>query len=161
MKSRSGYNGMESVFTFLLLGVFAVACLFLTVLGARVYKNGAGAFTQHNADRILSSYIRSMVRGMDQEGAVTVETVDGVEAVCVTEHYASGDYVTRLYCSDGKLREWFSKADHTFIPADGTPICDAAGMTAELSDGLITAQIRETEDSDPMQVAVRVFSPAS
>ena len=161
MKSRSGYNGMESVFTFLLLGVFAAACLFLTVLGARVYRNGAGAFTQHNTDRILSSYIRSMVRGMDQEGAVTVETVDGVEAVCITEHYASGDYVTRLYCSDGKLREWFSNADHAFIPADGTPICDAAGMTADLSDGLITAQIREKEDSEPMQVAVRVFSPTS
>ena len=157
MRSRPKYNGMESVFTFLLLGMFAVSCVFLTVLGVRVYRNGAGTFTRHNTDWILSSYIRSMVRGMDREGAVSVETADGVDMITVTETYDSEAYVTRLYCSDGKLREWFSQADHAFKPEDGAPICDAAGMSARLEDGLITADITEEEGAQPMRVAVRVF----
>jgi len=157
MKTRISHNSMETLFAFGLLGMFAVACLFLTVLGVRVYRGSAAAYTGHNTDRILSSYIRSMVRAADREGVISVEDEGGVQSLALREEYDGVAYVTRLYCSDGKLREWFSEENHAFRPEDGTPVCDAAKMQVELRDGLVLADIQKEETSDPVQIAVRVF----
>ncbi|MBO7709428.1 MAG: DUF4860 domain-containing protein [Lachnospiraceae bacterium] len=157
MTNAPNHNGISSLFAFLLLGMFALSCVFLTVLGARAYRSGNAACTDHNTDRILSSYIRSMVRTMDEAGVISTENIDGMETLTLTETYDGEAYVTRLYCSGGKLREWFSSAAYPFEPENGTPVCDAVDMKISLAGDLITAKLQETAEREPLHVAVKVF----
>lgn len=157
MINTPNHSGISSLFAFLLLGLFALSCVFLTVLGARAYRGSTAVSADHNTDRILSSYIRSMVRAMDEADVISTENIDGTQTLTLTETYDGEKYVTRLYCSGGKLREWFSAAAYPFEPENGTPVCDAVDMKISMADDLITAVLQEREDRSPLHVAVKVF----
>ena len=151
------HGSMAGIFAFVLLGVFAAGCLLLTVMGAGVYRGTAAAGREHNADRILYAYIRSMVRSADGFAEISKEESEGVETLALREIYDGEAYVTRLYCSGGKLREWFSAQTHEFRPEDGEPICDALSMSLDMTPGLITAVIQAREGEAPVRVQVRHF----
>ena len=63
---------------FLLLGIFAVFSTVMVVMGAKAYKGTADRAAEHNAARLASAYIRSMVRSDDEEGAIRVETIQAI-----------------------------------------------------------------------------------
>lgn len=157
MINTPNHSGISSLFAFLLLGLFALSCVFLTVLGARAYRGSTAVSADHNTDRILSSYIRSMVRAMDEADVISTENIDGTQTLTLTETYDGEKYVTRLYCSGGKLREWFSAVAYPFESENGTPVCDAVDMKISMADDLITAVLQEREDKPPLHVAVKVF----
>lgn len=69
-------HGMQSVFVFLLLGLFAVMSTLLVLLGAQMYRSTVERSHANNQDRILEAYVRSMLRSGDARGAVGVEAYD-------------------------------------------------------------------------------------
>lgn len=148
---------IAGAFVFLLLGIFAVSATVMVLLGVRFYR----AQTERSAGtaqrRILSSYVRSMVRTADTAGVPGTDNIDGVEMLTLTENYDGWEYVTRIYTWDGSLREWFSDADYAFDPAQGEIICDAGAFHADMEDGLITVTI-EDPDGDPVQARIAVRS---
>ena len=145
---------------FLLLGIFAVSATIMVLLGVRFYR----AQTERSADtaqqRILSSYVRSMVRSMDEEGVIGVDTIDGVEMLTLTENYDGWEYITRIYTWDGSLREWFSDAQYAFDPAQGEEICEAGAFHAGIDHDLITVSI-EDPAGNPVEVCIAARSGAA
>ena len=144
---------IAGAFVFLLLGIFAVSATVMVLLGVRFYRAQSVRSEQTSEFRILSSYVRSMLRAQDAEHLVGTDTIDGIEMLTLTENYDGIDYVTRIYAYDGKLREWFSEADYEFDPAQGEEIYDAQEMHIEQEDGLLNILLTDHNGQD---VTVRI-----
>ena len=148
-------HAISGVFVFLLLGIFAVFSTVMVVLGARAYRNANDRSAAHNASRISSSYVRSMVRADDERGALRVEELEGMQVLTFENEYDGEAYVTRLYVSDGMLREMFTEADYDFVPEEGEGVCPMDEMTASLEGGRLSVRLRSGEEWTEVVMALR------
>ena len=142
MKKRDVSHTVSGAFVFLLLGLFAVFSTVTVLLGARAYRNISASTGVNSAQRISSSYLRSMLRADDEAGAVYTEKTDGIETLVMKNVYDGEEYLTRIYVYDGYLREWFTEADMPFEPENGETVCPAEEMTAAEEDGLIRIRVK-------------------
>ena len=67
-------HSIENVFIFVLLGVFAVFSMVMVLLGVRAYRSMGERADENNITRLLSSYVRSMVRSEDGLADIRVES---------------------------------------------------------------------------------------
>jgi hypothetical protein len=155
MSKNGPSHAISGVFVFLLLGVFAVFSTVMVVLGAKAYKATADRAAEHNADRIASAYVRSMVRADDDRDSLRVEEIGGLSAVTMHYDYDGEEYLTRIYVYGGKLREWFSYAEADFEPADGEAVCAADEMQASLSGHLLSVCMRHGDKWTNVDIALR------
>ena len=153
-KVRSSHS-ISGVFVFLLLGIFAVFSTVMVLLGARAYKSTADRASQHNAARLATAYVRSMVRSDDEEDAIVVEELDGYPVITLRNVYDGELYLTRLYVHEGMLREWFTYAEAGFQPEFGEAVCAADEMKAEMKDGILTVRVRSGSTWSNVDVALR------
>lgn len=149
-------HGMQGVFVFVLLGLFALMSTLMVLLGAQMYRGTVDHSAENNAHRVLGAYVRSMVRAEDAAGAVRVEEYDGVTALAMTETIDGDDYVTWIYQYDGSLYEQFTDVGYDFDPAAGTPVCAANAMDASIDGSLLTVRLLDDRDEPcTVQVALR------
>jgi hypothetical protein len=154
--NKSGPNhAISGVFVFLLLGVFAVFSTVMVLLGAKAYKGTADRAAEHNASRIASAYMRSMVRADDDADSMSVDELDGMTAVTMHYEYDGEEYLTMIYVYDGKLWEWFTYAEAEFDPDYGEVVCAADEMKASLSDRLLRVQLRFGDEWTNVDIALR------
>ena len=147
---------MQGVFVFVLLGLFAVMATLLVLLGAQMYQNTVRRAELNNDRRVLSSYVRSMVRAEDSLNAGCVEKYGDVTALAMHETLEERPYVTWIYAYDGHLRELFTSADRAFEPESGTMICEAQRFEPEISGRLVTMHMTDLKgESFDVQVALR------
>ena len=155
MKKKAPSHAISGVFVFMLLGIFAVFSTVMVVLGAKAYRNTAARAESHNAARLATAYVRSMVRSDDEENAVFMENVDGIPAITLRNVYDDEEYLTRVYVYDGMLREWFASEDIPFHPENGEAVCAADEMSAEMAGNLFTVRIRNGESWSDVSIALR------
>ena len=135
-------HAMAGVFVFLLLGVFAVSGTLMVLMGASAYRSNGERSDRHNTDRIIASFVRSMVRSSDEAGAVLAEEADGLQTVTLAYDDGEDVYLTRIYVYDGKLRERLYSAQEAFEPAMGNEICDAQALQARIDDEVLHVSIQ-------------------
>lgn len=140
-KRRNVQHSMQGVFVFVLLGLFAVMSTLMVLLGAQMYRNTVDHSAANNEDRVLSAYVRSMIRAEDTSGAMEIGEYGGVKALAMREDLDGETYVTWLYCYDGHMYEWFTSDDGDFRPESGTAICPAQGFEPRLDNGLLTVDL--------------------
>ena len=157
--SRQNHT-IAGAFVFLLLGIFAVSATIMVLLGVRFYRSQTERAEETAEYRILSSYVRSMVRAQDSAGTVGTDEIDGVPMLTLTENYDGWEYVTRIYVWDGSLREWFSDAEYAFDPASGEIICAAQSLDAQMENGLVTVTIEDTK-GNPVEVRIAAHASAA
>ena len=87
-----------------------------------------------------TQYVATRVRQNDSLDSVTVEDFDGVDALVLGD----GEYVTRVYCYQGKLMELYSAREDALTPAAGEAIMDLDWLEMGLSNGLLTIQVLDT-----------------
>ncbi len=148
-------HAISGVFVFLVLGIFAVFSTVMVLLGARAYKSTADRAAEHNAYRIGMAYVRSMVRGDDENQSVQVETVDGIQTIALRNIYDGDAYVTRIYVYDGKLREWFTEETEEFVPENGETVCDMEEMNAEVDGQLLKVGLKARDAWTEVDIALR------
>ncbi len=145
MRGNSGKNltshSVSGLFVFLLLGAFALFGTAMVLMGVRAYRQTAERSGMHNTARIISSYLRSMVRADDEAQAVRVEEKDGLQVIALVNTYDEEQYVTRIYVWNGSLRESFTEAEEPFEPERGDEVCPAGDMTAALSGHLLVVRV--------------------
>lgn len=156
-KERSGKLNVEGVLAFLLFGIFALCILGTLMQGVRVYRNLTERGQETYNERTAAQYLVTRVRQADRQGVVSVGTFDTVDALELTETIDGVEYVTRVYCFDGYVRELFSAASYEFHPADGQRILPARALELALEGGLLTAEITD-ETGEPVQVSVSLRS---
>ncbi|MBR1820921.1 MAG: DUF4860 domain-containing protein [Clostridia bacterium] len=140
-KRKNVQHSMQGVFVFVLLGLFAVMSTLMVLLGAQMYRNTVEHASANNEGRVLSAYVRSMIRAEDAADAVAIEDYDGVKALALHETIDDEEYVTWLYSYDGQLYEQFTGADRDFAPQSGTAICPAASFEPAIEGGLLTVNM--------------------
>lgn len=149
-------HSMQGVFVFVLLGLFALMSTLLVLLGALMYNGTVSTTAKNNEDRVLSAYVRSMVRSQDAADSVRVEKGDGGDRLALYEDIDGDMYVTWIYQYDGYLYEQFTEADRAFDPEEGTAICPADSFAAEIDRRLLTVKMTNADDEPCMvQVALR------
>ena len=104
---------MQNVFIFLLLAIFAISAIFLTALGARIYRETVDTSNQNNTARIVTAIIRGAVQS-DDTGIVSVTEEDGLPILLFTNDYDGETYYRRIYCADGYLRDCLVSAELEF-----------------------------------------------
>ena len=145
---------MQGVFVFVLLGLFALMSTLMVLLGAQMYRGTVARSAADNDRRVLSAYVRSMVRAQDADRALSVEQpAAGVTALAMPEEIDGRQYVTWLYCHEGSLYELFTEAAYTFDPEAGTPICPADGFEPTIDGGLLTVRVTDA-GGEPRTVLV-------
>jgi len=155
-KRKTVQHSMQGVFVFVLLGLFAVMSTLMVLLGAQMYRNTVDRSTANNEDRVLSAYVRSMIRAEDTSGAMEIGEYDGVKALAMREDLDGEAYVTWLYCYEGQMYEWFTSDDGEFRPESGTAICPAQRFEPSLDDGLLTVNLVNAKgEPETVRVALR------
>ncbi|MBQ9300905.1 MAG: DUF4860 domain-containing protein [Clostridia bacterium] len=150
-------HNISGVFVFLLLGVFAVFSTAMVLLSANIYKGTVDRLAAHNGMRIAPVYVRSMLRADDETGSISVREEAGVTAVTMYNNYDGDEYLTRIYCYEGTLREWFSDADREFVPDEGEIVCLCDGLAAGMDSGLLTVNLLSGDTWTRVDIALRAY----
>lgn len=148
---------ISSVFVFLLITVFVIFSMLMIMLGIRAYHSTEVRSGANSSYRLLSSYVRSKIRAEDGFAEVRTENIDGIDMLTLGEDYDGEKYVTRIYCSDGKLREWFSREENPFEPAAGDEICAAQGFEASVQENLLTARMQD-ENGEWIETSIVLYA---
>lgn len=139
MKTRENEKHIiDIVFVLALFALFAFSALALVILGADIYKGVVDRMENNYAERTESSYIVEKIRTYDEEGNVSVGTLNGHDAVILSRTYGDRQLCTYLYEYNGSLCELYTDPSYGLSEADGTPIYDVKNLTiAQLDNGLV------------------------
>jgi len=141
MKKRLEKPDMGGLLTLLLLGVFALCVLAVLLTGGDAYRRLTERDRAAWDRRTAAQYLTTRVRQSDRLGAVTVESFGGADALVLTEEIDGEPYETRIYCSDGWLRELFAAAGSEFLPEDGEPVLPAEGLILSAEGRALVAEL--------------------
>ena len=67
--------------------------------------------------------------------------VAGLYCLCITEEIDGAEYITRVYCHEGWIRELFTLAEGDFAPEDGEKILEAEALELSLENELIRVAV--------------------
>ena len=114
-----------------LLGIFAVASLFLINIGVQVYKNVVIANNDNFELRTSLSYLATRVRQADQTGMVEIREEEGLKILVLGEENEDGEFETCLYFWDGFLYEHFMEKGGYFEPGYGMETFEVESLIME------------------------------
>ena len=144
MKTRKGKFSVDGVLALVLFGVFALCVLAVLLQGAQAYRQMTERGQQSYDRRTAAQYIVTRVRQADAASAVGVTHGNPADVLELRETIDGTEYITRIYCHDGYLRELFSAAALPFEPASGEKILPAEDLELTWQNGLISAVITES-----------------
>lgn len=145
MKNRENKSHIEGLLVLVLFGVFAICILAVLLTGAGAYERLVERQQEAYSKRTVPQYITTKVRQADVQGAVRIGDFGGVESLELIEYLADEEYVTRIYCYDGSLRELFAAASGDFSPEDGESILEAEQVDFSLEDGCLRVAVTTIE----------------
>ena len=102
--------------------LFVLAAMLVVVLGSNIYAGSVRGMSEHGEVRTAVSYITQKVRQDREQGAVTVETFGGSDALVLSENADGAAYETRLYLYDGQLMELLAVRGSDLSPDAGSPV---------------------------------------
>lgn len=155
MSARRG-RALSGAFVFWLLGTFAVFAMLLVLLGARAYQSTVAKTEAHADARVLENFIVNAVRADDARGAVSVETINGMDALHIVYDYDGEAYDKWIYCAEDGLYELFTAREFGFDAQAGEFICGAREMRLAQDGGTIFAEIIDINgERHAAQIALR------
>ena len=153
---RQKDHSLNGLLALVLFGVFAACVLSVLLTGADAYQRLTERDRASYASRTAAQYIATRVRQADCSGGVTIGAFGGGDALELWERVDGEDYLTRVYCYDGWLRELFADADGDFAPEDGEKVLEADSLTMTLSDsGLLTAELTAGGETERVCLTLR------
>ena len=146
--NESRNHSIAGLFVYLLLGMFAVMSLALVLLGIKTYSAAAEMTRSHNTERILTSYVRTVLRGSDTQNAVYTEELEGLPVLTVCYAGEEESYYTRIYAYEGRLCEQFTGEEIEFDPELGETLCPCSSFTPEIENGLVRLTFTEAAGTE-------------
>lgn len=134
---RGAYSSPDVLFILTFLSFFAAGCMLLVVLGASGYKKTAASSEARFEQRTPLSYISAKVRQHDREGAVRVETREGVPVLILESGEGDDRMETWIYRHDGQLCEMYLDRGTSFGLQEGLAILPCGELSMELSENLL------------------------
>lgn len=145
----TGEHSVGSIFTFALVGLFAVLALLLAVIGVRAYQSAVNTTDLNNQVRASISYVANKVRGGDNSGEIGIEQINGSSMLVLRQEIDGEKYATYIFYHDGALREAFMDAADEFDPEYSEKLVDASAFYVERLDyGLIHMNVSTIDGED-------------
>lgn len=101
---------IDILFPISLYFVFTVSALTVLLLATNVYRTTTENSALNFNANISLSYITEKIHQNDTEGAVSIGSFDGHQALILKQHYNDTEYVTYIYVSEGNLMELYTKS---------------------------------------------------
>lgn len=115
---------IDFIFPMVLFFVFALCALAVLLLSAGIYES-----TTENSSRAYNgqtglSYISEKIHQNDVHGGVRIGSLDGQEALILTQTHDNVEYSTYIYTYENELKELFLKENATADLNAGTTILE-------------------------------------
>lgn len=144
MKKSESKTHIEGLLVLVLFCVFAICILSVLLTGAKAYGRLVDSQQVSYEKRTVPQYIATKIRQTDVSGAVSIGDFGGVEALELVE-LPEKEYVTRIYCYDGYLRELFSTVTGNFEPEAGEKILEAQQVDFSLNENCLRVTVTGTD----------------
>jgi hypothetical protein len=135
------------MFTVMLLCIFALAAIFVAVLGAKVYANSAEKLQANFDTRTSIIYLSEKIRTCPGD-AYDVRELNGSTALVLSQEVGGTTYESWIYVDKEKLCEAVVTAGDTVSTAGGQQIMGLKSLDAELVDGGIRITVLTPEDQE-------------
>ena len=136
---------IDSIFIMLLFFLFALTAFVLIMIGVRQYKATANAMDYNYEIRTVTSYLREKTRQNSSNSSISIETIDGTNALCLKNTLNNTIYNTYIYYYDGSLREMYIQEGTPFTLNLGQQIVTISGFDmVKTDDGLIIVTISDS-----------------
>lgn len=122
---------MNSLFSVLLLLMFAASAFLLVLLGSRIYQNGTDKLNENYTIRTAVAYVSEKIRQHEDTGCISMQELDGLPALCLKDIINDDIFFTYIYFYDHALKE-------LFVRQNTYPSPDMGSTIVELSDFSIT-----------------------
>ena len=136
---------IDSIFIMLLFFLFALTAFVLIMIGVRQYRATANAMDYNYEIRTVTSYLREKTRQNSSNSSISIETIDGTNALCLKNTLNNTIYNTYIYYYDGSLREMYIQEGTPFTLNLGQQIVTISGFDmVKTDDGLIIVTISDS-----------------
>ena len=146
MRQEGKAKTLTGIAALLVLAVFALGIVSVLLGSAGVYERLTRRDRHAYESRTAAQYIATKVR--QAESLPQMETFGGSDALVLSQRIGDQEFLTRIYCYDGWLRELFSPADGAFSPADGETLLPMASLEIENKDPLLTFRLWDAEGKE-------------
>lgn len=143
LKSRK--HRIDGLIAPVLFGVFAACILSVLLTGADAYRRLTERDREAFGERTCLQYVATKVRQAKSGEEISVSDFGGTDALCISEKIGEREFVTRVYCYDGWLREIFASSSMDCKPEDGERILRAEELNMSLEDGLLRIELTDSE----------------
>ena len=158
-KGNAGGQNMGGLFTFALVGIFAILALLVAVVGVQAYQSVLDTTERNNEVRASMSYFINKVRAGDGMNSVRVGEFDGHCALLIDHNYDGDEYQTRIFYRDGALYEQLASMEDEFDPEDGEYLIAVSDFTVEyVAPGLLFLSVISRDgEAHSAHVAVKTY----
>jgi len=122
MKQNRPKHVIDVLFPMALFLTFALTALLVILYATGVYGKAVEASTRNDSSRTALSYLTEKIHQNDGSCSVMVTELDGEAALLLMTQLDGTSYTTRIYVSDGQLRELFSESALEVPASFGTAI---------------------------------------
>lgn len=149
---------IDLIFPVSLFFVFTLLALTVILMATNVYQKTTEESRMNYTAQTSLSYIREKISQADQDGRICLTTLDGCDALCLTQERDDSTYHTYIYACDGSLRELFVRKGSTFSASDGKKILSVTSFSIEELRPCLYAFSCTTEDGKEARTVVAVHS---
>ena len=152
MKTKRVQHHIDGLIALTMFSVFAVCILITLLAGAQAYSRLAQRDRLAYGRRTCVQYVATKVHNADSSGAISVEELGGADVLVLG---AGSEYVTRIYCYDGYLRELYCSAEHPMSPEEGERIIEAESMELSLNGNLLAVTVTANAEANTLLLSLR------
>lgn len=142
-------HSMDSLFSFLLFGIFILFLLLMILFSARAYQASVDGLEENNNLRTSMAYLTTKVRQHDEQGSLWIGRLEDMDALCFSDTVSGEEYITYIYLDGTELKELFTAASNTPSPSMGTVIAGLQTFTPrETDDGFWDIAMTDTDGNE-------------
>lgn len=150
MKLNTKKHSGSTLFTILLLFIFILFTLFLSGMGAAIYKNCTANLNENYTSRTAIAYLSEKIRQHNSKDSIYLSEIEGHEALVFRELIHDEPFLTYIYHYNNALYELFTREDTAAAVQSGSPV-------VALQDLII--QTETVADTAMPLLHVTVFGP--
>ncbi len=160
--SRQQKHVIDMLFPIALFFVFALSALTVIILATNVYQKTTDESALNYTAQTSLSYIREKVSQADENGGISLTTLDGQKALKLTTTENERTYYTYIYALDGELRELFVSAENTpSSAAAGRAILKVQSFDIEAINDNLYAVTCTSENNETARTVIMVRSQSA
>ncbi len=135
----------EIIFVLALFCIYTLSSLFLSVLGADIYRKNVESSEENYNIRTSVLYLTEKTRQNETIGSVRVDTAVGGDALVLSKDYGDGDiYETWIYAEEGYLCEVLVAPETEIVEGTGQKIMPISKMALTLNtSGLLEIEVED------------------